>query len=138
MRLPGFELRQCLFGEHLLAADNSMPVAVVESEKTAVICSALLPCYTWLACGSLTNLNARMCGPLKGRKVVLYPDLGAYDKWCSKAGELSHIRITVSALLEQKATTPERQQGADLADYLLAGIEKDPVLVAARFFFRNA
>ncbi len=32
----GFNLTQCLFGEHLLAEDLTSPVAIVESEKTAV------------------------------------------------------------------------------------------------------
>jgi hypothetical protein len=54
MKLPEFELRQCLFGEHLLI-DKIKPVALVESEKTAVIASIYLPQFIWLAVGSITN-----------------------------------------------------------------------------------
>jgi len=37
-----------------------------------------------------------------------------------KANELSHIAdFTVSDLLEQRASEPERIQGLDIADYLL-------------------
>ena len=114
-----FELRQCLFGEHLLI-DKTKPVAIVESEKTAVIASVYLPQFIWVAVGSLTNLNAEKCSILKGRTVTLVPDLNGFDKWSNKAKELSHLaNFTVSDLLERKATEAERKQGFDLADYLI-------------------
>lgn len=119
LKQPEFELRQCLFGEHLLI-DKTKPVAIVESEKTAVIASVYLPQFVWVAVGSLTNLNAEKCGILKGRTVTLFPDLNGFDKWSSKAKELSHLAtFTVSDLLERKATEAERKQGFDLADYLI-------------------
>lgn len=119
LKQPEFELKQCLFGEHLLI-DKTKPVAIVESEKTAVIASVYLPQFIWLAVGSLTNLNAEKCSILKGRTVTLFPDLNGFDKWSSKAKELSHLAIfTVSDLLERKATEAERKQGFDLADYLI-------------------
>jgi hypothetical protein len=114
-----FKLRQCLFGEHLLI-DKTKPVAIVESEKTAVIGSIYLPQFIWVAVGSLTNLNAEKCSILKGRTVILFPDLNGFEKWSSKAKELSHLAaFTVSDLLERKATEAEREQGLDLADYLI-------------------
>jgi hypothetical protein len=119
LKQPEFELRQCLFGEHLLI-DKTKPVAIVESEKTAVIASVYLPQFIWVAVGSLTNLNAEKCSTLKGRTVILFPDLSGFEKWSSKAKELSHLAIfTVSALLERKATEAEKKQGFDLADYLI-------------------
>ncbi len=119
LKQPEFELRQCLFGEHLLI-DKTKPVAIVESEKTAVIASIYLPQFIWVAVGSLTNLNADKCSILKGRTITLFPDLNGFEKWSSKAKELSHLAIfTVSNLLERKATETEREQGFDLADYLL-------------------
>jgi hypothetical protein len=118
MKKNKFELRQCLFGEHLLI-DIAKPVAVVESEKTAVIASVYLPQFIWLACGSLSNLTEIKCCILKGRTVALFPDLNGFDKWKSKAKELSHLALfTVSDLLERKATEAEKKQGLDLADYL--------------------
>lgn len=116
---PDFNLKQCMFGEHLLA-DKTRPVAIVESEKTAIIASIYLPEFIWLACGSLTNLNADKCSVLQGRQVMLFPDLNGYEKWSAKAKELSHIaNFTVSDLLERKATENERKDGLDLADYLI-------------------
>jgi Domain of unknown function (DUF6371) len=130
LKQPEFELRQCLFGEHLLIEkdedgkiipiEKRKHVAIVESEKTAVIASVYLPKFVWVAVGSLTNLNAEKCSILKGRTVTLFPDLNGFDKWSSKARELSHLaNFTVSDLLERKATEAERKQGFDLADYLI-------------------
>lgn len=114
-----FELKQCLFGEHLLK-DKTKPVAIVESEKTAIISSVYLPQFIWLAVGSLTNLNAEKCSILNGRTVILFPDLNGFEKWSKKAKELSHLAIfSVSDLLERKATEAERKQGFDIADYLI-------------------
>lgn len=119
LKRPEFELKQCLFGEHLLK-DKSKPVAIVESEKTAVISSVYLPQFIWLAAGSLTNLNVEKCSILKGRTVILFPDLNGFEKWSKKAKELSDLALfSVSDLLERKATEAEKRQGLDLADYLI-------------------
>jgi hypothetical protein len=119
---PEFELKQCLFGEHLLI-DRLKPLAIVESEKTAIISSVYLPQFIWLAVGSLTNLNFEKCLSLAGRKVVLYPDLNGFDKWTAKAKELNEripgSQFKVSSLLERSATEAERAKGLDLADYLI-------------------
>jgi hypothetical protein len=78
------------------------------------------PGFLWLACGCLNGLNAAKCNVLKGRQVVLFPDLGAHDKWQDKARELSPVApLMVSAFLEKRATNEEKEQGLDLADYLL-------------------
>jgi hypothetical protein len=129
LKQPKFELRQCLFGEHLLI-DKTKPVAIVESEKTAVIASIYLPQFIWVAVGSLTNLNEEKCCILKGRAVTLFPDLNGFNKWSCKAKELSHLTLfTVSDLLERKATEEERIQGQDLADYLVKFSYKDFVFL---------
>ncbi len=127
LKLPDYELKQCFFGEHLLR-EKTMPVAIVESEKTAIISSVYLPEYIWLAAGSISNLNAEKCAVLKGRKVILFPDLNGYDKWKTKAMELSSdisfsgsskFSVSVSSLLERNANKDDREQGYDLADYLV-------------------
>jgi hypothetical protein len=125
LKQPEFELKQCLFGEHLLI-DKTKPVAIVESEKTAVIASVYFPQFIWLAVGGLSNLNPEKCSVLKGRIVILFPDLNGFDKWSKKAKELSGLAIfTVSDLLERKANETEKQQGFDLADYLVKMDVKD-------------
>jgi len=122
IKQPEFELKQCLFGEHLLQ-NKTKPVAIVESEKTAIIASVYLSQFIWLAVGSLNNLNAEKCSVLKGRTVALFPDLKGFEQWSNKVKELSSrnfgIIFTVSDLLERKATEAEKKQGLDLADYLI-------------------
>ena len=119
VKLPDFSIKQCFFGEHLLR-DKTKPVAIVESEKTAMIASIYLPNFIWLSAGSLSYLNIEKCKVLKGRNVTLFPDLNGFDKWKGKAKQLSQIaNFNVSDLLEQKASEAERKQGLDLADYLI-------------------
>jgi len=123
LRLPDFELKQCLFGEQLLNQYPASSVGIVESEKTAIIASVYLPQLIWLATGSLNNLNAEKCKVLTGRKVILFPDLNAFDKWNTKRGELSKlipgINLKISHLLQTKASEADKEKGLDLADYLL-------------------
>lgn len=118
-----FILKQCLFGEHLLIASPFKPVAIVESEKTAIIASAMMPGYIWLAAGSLDGLNADKCRVLNGRKVMLFPDVNAHRKWKLKAAELRRAMpgttFAVSDQLERLATELDRKKGVDLGDVLV-------------------
>lgn len=127
LNLHEFSLQQCFFGEHLLQ-NNTKPVAICESEKTAIIASVYLPQFVWIAAGSKTGLNETKCKVLTGRNVVLFPDISkpkenqktAFELWTNKAKEFAHLtRFTVSDLLERKAIGSEKEQGLDLADYLL-------------------
>lgn len=110
---PNFELRQCLFGLHLVTKGVTK-VAVVESEKTAVLFSVNRPDIVWLATGSLSNFSKKLLEPLKGLVVKAFPDKGCYDKWlevanaCNKDG----FNIQVSKIMEET----EADKGADLAD----------------------
>lgn len=78
----GEELQQCLFGEHLLKSNPNTPVALVESEKTAVVMSRFIPEYVWLATGGSQGIksNERLA-PLVSRMVWLIPDNGQYYAW---------------------------------------------------------
>jgi len=119
LKLPDFNLSQCLFGEHLLS-DKHKTAVVVESEKSAIIGSIYLPDMIWLACGGSEGLSTEKCAVLKGRNIMLFPDCGVYDKWSLKAKELSKIcNVAVSSLIERNATDEEREAGFDLADYLI-------------------
>lgn len=85
-QFKGEELKQCLFGEHLLTRYPEKPVALVESEKTAVIMSRVFPEHLWLATGGSQGIksNERLT-PLFGRKVILIPDDGQYYSWLKVA-----------------------------------------------------
>jgi hypothetical protein len=119
----GYYLQQCLFGEHLLPTDTTKPVALVESEKTALIAAHHLPQYLWLATGGLNNLNADKCKVLQGRKVILYPDVNALNTWQQKAHDLElllpNTTFKVDDYLERYATAVQRSEGWDLGDVLV-------------------
>ena len=121
-----YKLNQCLTGEHLLI-DTSKPVAVVEAAKTAIVASIYLPDFIWVACDTANGLGgekgglSEKCNVLKGRDVVLYPDCKAYEFWSKKAQQLSSIcnSVSVSSLIEEHASAQERENGFDIADYLI-------------------
>lgn len=119
-KLPDFELKQCLFGEHLVVG-NDKPVGIVESEKTAIICSHYLPEMIWLATGGKSNFKAELFDKLKEREVTFFPDLGAYDSWEEKIkNELSFItNRRIDTTIETCATEQERADGLDIADFLI-------------------
>jgi rubredoxin len=120
LKISDFNLKQCLFGEHLLKRNKADRVGIVESEKTAIIASLYYPDLIWLATGSQSNLTVANCGALKGRDVILFPDLNAFDKWQLKSYELSDMcNIKVSDILEKNASAEDRLLGLDIADYLL-------------------
>ena len=117
-----FNLQQCFFGEHLLKVYPDATVCIVESEKSALISAAVLTDCIWLATGGLNNLTVDKCEILRGRTVVLYPDLNAYDKWIEIAARIRNsieVDISVSTLLEDIATPEAKAQGLDLADFLI-------------------
>ena len=120
IHLTDYNLKQCLFGEHLLKKYPDKGVAVVESEKTAIIASMWYPDIIFLACGGCQNLSNQRCIPLKERRVVFFPDNGKYEEWREKAKELSHLfkSFVVSDIMEHEAV----EQGDDIGDLILANI----------------
>jgi hypothetical protein len=117
-----FNLQQCFFGEHLLKLYPNKPVAIVESEKSALIASAVFPDLIWLAAGNLNGLSIEKAKILKGRNVTLFPDLGAFEKWSEKSTEIQmqcDCNINISSLLEDIATESQRTEGLDIADFMI-------------------
>ena len=122
----------CLFGMHLLDDEimATMPVAVVEAEKTAVIMSEIYTDYLWMAAGGMNELTAAKLFPLRGRKIILMPDTDehhqAYSNWfkiCKEAQRLLGHPIHLSPLLEQKASTDQKHRKIDILDYYFETIK---------------
>lgn len=123
----------CLFGEHVLSKHPYNPVALVEAPKTAIYGTLYFGFpeqptnLLWLAVYNLSSLNLNKCKALKGRNVYLFPDLSkdgkAFELWRNKATEiqkrLQGTYFYVSDLLEQLAPQQDKEQGKDIADYLI-------------------
>jgi hypothetical protein len=109
-----YHLKQCLYGLHLVNERPHDPIAVVESEKTAMVASAYLPEYVWMATGCEDNI--KLCEAVKGKMVTLFPDLGAFNKWKSYGDSMG---FATSDILENHADSKDREEGYDIADFLL-------------------
>ena len=117
-----FNLKQCFFGEHLLSTEKTKPIAIVESEKSALIASHYLPHYLWIATGGKNGcFNLESLQVLSGRKIVLFPDLGVTDEWRNKIKQMKSLNIDVRVFdyLEKNATEQQKEEGFDIADFLL-------------------
>ena len=126
LKLNDFNLKQCLFGLHLVDQTNHNPIAIVESEKTAVIMSLFKPEYLWLATGSKNGFKYDYLKPLRSKKVIAFPDKGEYIDWLDKANELKKMGfdLTVSNMLE-KTLFPS---GTDLADMYLYELQQNSAI----------
>jgi len=115
LKKPKESIRQCLFGLHLLNAKTKQ-VAIVESEKTALIMSIEFPQYTWMSTGSLQGFKYEYLAPLKGTAIIAFPDKGGYVQWQKTADILNDkgFDVKVSQFLENK----EYKDGWDLVDIL--------------------
>lgn len=118
-----WELRQCFFGEHLLSSKpyKNKAVCIVEAEKTALIMSMELPQYLWMASGGKSNLSVSKAEVLRGRKVILYPDVDGFSEWEKIAEELREhgIDASTSDYLKKTATEAEKAAKIDIADRVL-------------------
>lgn len=116
--------KPCLFGEHLLAKYPDMFVAIVESEKTAIIASGVFEGCLFMACGGCGNLTDAMCEPLRGRNVVLFPDNGKLAQWSAKGRILRPMFKTLSIVdIMERPDTLQRWKlngGDDIGDLILA------------------
>ena len=118
LRLPNdWTLSQCLFGEHLLKKYPNKDVALVESEKTAIICSIVMPEFVWLATGGKSQLNDRV-RILSGKRVTVFPDADAIEAWKQKVREYPEVGFIVSDILK-KADTAHNTDNMDIADWIL-------------------
>lgn len=112
---PDFNLNQCLFGLHQIIWDTQKTIAIVESEKTAIVMSIFIPDFIWMATGSIGNFKFELLEPIKKRNIIAFPDKGAYSEWFNKATHLNtfNFKIAVSDLIQ----LTDFEDGFDLADY---------------------
>lgn len=123
----------CLFGEHLLRKYPNNPIALVEAPKTAVYGTLYFGFpeqptnLLWLAVYNKSSFSFDKLKVLKGRFVYVFPDLSkdgnTFKEWETKAKEyenrLPETHFIFSDLLEQLAPQEDKEQGKDIADYLI-------------------
>ena len=114
--IPDFNFTQCIFGAHLIK-DDEINYAIVESEKTALIMSLEMPEYLWLSVNGKGGFKESMLKPLRGKKVVAFPDKGCYEDWEKIANSINDFgyNIQVSKVIESLSV----ESGADIADIFL-------------------
>lgn len=118
----------CLFGQHLLTLYPHLPVAIVESEKTAILASQLERDlgFLWMATGGESFLRVENFEVMRSRKVIVFPDTDTtgqtFRHWadiCQKASRRYNMYIHVSRLLERMASDLEKERKIDLADKII-------------------
>ncbi len=119
----GYNLKQCLFGEHLLPQYPETSVCIVEAEKTAFVCSMVWPDSVWVATGGMQGFTEERLLPLATRRVVVFPDADATECWRGKAQCIPFARTwAFSNWAKDEAAGSKR----DIADLMLGYIKQHP------------
>ena len=124
-----FRVKNNNFPFSILHSQLTKSVAVVEAEKSAVILSEHCLEYLWMATGGLGEIQAEKFRPLRGRKVIFFPDTDpdgtAYRRWYEAAQEVQRQLwwedsppIYVSPILEERATAEQKERKIDLVDFI--------------------
>ena len=102
-------------------------IAIVESEKSAVILSEKFPDFIWLSCGGLQSFKPQLLEPLLQYRIIIFPDTDpqgkAFRLWNQVALDAQRLYkfrypLRVSNLLEQHATPDQKQRKIDLVDFI--------------------
>lgn len=121
LKIEPYNLQQCLFGLHL--KNSCKTIAILESEKSAIMMSLLLPKYSWMATGSKANLKKELLLPIREFNIVVYPDKSEFEDWHKITIVLQKegFRIRCSRFIED-LNVPV---GTDLADLYLTARKKN-------------
>lgn len=118
------EAKPTLFGLHLLDRYPHAAVHLVESEKTAIIMATAYGntrSQVWMACGGVENLSREKLSPImaENRRIILYPDRDAIDRWRAKQENLRYVRMTLNIEAVKDWWLPEDGEKADIADIVV-------------------
>lgn len=97
------------------------PIAIVESQKTAIIASYFYDDLCWIACDSANGLSLEKLATIAGREVWWISDA---DKAGRENSSLRHLKETGANYLHIDLT-PDLADGSDIADLLVQG--KKPI-----------
>ncbi len=117
------EPEMCYFGQHLLSLYPTKPVALVESEKTAIIAALVMPDFNWIATLSLNNFQTYRLQFLKEftKEIFVFPDRDGYDAWCTRTNDVKklmpQLKIAANNFILQYGDGKD-----DIADVILKNI----------------
>ena len=109
-----FTYQQCFFGLHLI--DGTKPVALCESEKTAVMMSVYQPEFVWVASGGSEMLSPLRLAELK-RLDKVFADNGQFDKWKEKTRNFDGRQMDVT--VDRAVADGLLDNGSDILDLVL-------------------
>jgi len=104
-----FCLVQVFFGEHLVAENPEKPIALCESEKSAILMSVLQPEYNWLAAGGSNMLNVQRLMRLH-RLDLVSPDQGQFELWEKQTSIFKERQMDIRV---EKAFREGKVEGGD-------------------------
>lgn len=123
--IANWQVEHCLFGLHLLAHTGDRSVAIVESEASAMVLSALFPESIWMAYATTSHLVPDLFAPLEGRSVTIYsrtdPTLSNYlffQELVNFTLQRYDLDLTIDTTLEDHATDDQKDRYIDLLDFL--------------------
>lgn len=117
---PNFELMQVFFGEHLTSKNK--PIALCESEKTAILMSIFEPQYIWVSAGGAHMLNLYRLTRLP-RLDFVSPDHGAFNLWERQTNIFKNRKM--DARVEIAVREKKVEEGADILDVILKELAKN-------------
>ena len=101
-------------------------VAIVESEKSAVILSELFPETIWMAYATTPHLSPDLFAPLEGCTVTFYPRTDPtlstflfFEDLADQTRRQYDLDITVDTTLEDHATASQKDRCVDILEFLI-------------------
>jgi len=108
-----FNFQQCFFGLHLCSKDY--PIALCESEKTAIMMSVYMPEFTWIASGGSEMINIQRLNELP-RLDKVFPDGGQFEKWEVKTRHFVGRKMDLS--VDNAIRDGKIPEGSDILDLI--------------------
>lgn len=123
------EMRQTLFGMHLLNKYPGADVHIEESEKTAIIMAIYFGNDNrniYMACSGKYNLTAERLRPIidQRRIIALHPDRDGREEWKAKMEALDYRYAYINDAIIKLRWKPEDGEKADDADVLIREMEE--------------
>ena len=127
-KLPSdYIFKQCLFGENISSIIDTNRIFLVESEKTAIICSIFFDeNVIWMATGGIGNLKTRLLKSLSKKYFIAFPDIDGMKSWKAKSDSIFEDGLNIKTYDWWKGK--EGVSGKeDIADYLVKIIQSGDI-----------